>query len=79
MIGCTHVHHDCAVHLQRSGLDYSRFRNRALTIGAFGRTVEKVTTTICRLSLVKHLDLLTSLGFADGPCFSTPTWGARPI
>ena len=55
MIGCTPVHHDCAVHPKKLGLDYSRFMSRALIIGVFGRTVEKVTTTIYRLSLVKYL------------------------
>ena len=64
MIGCKHVHHDCAVHQQRLGLDYSPFKSSGLINGVFGRMVEKVTTTICRLSLVKYLDLLTSLEFS---------------
>ena len=71
MIGCTHVHHDCAVHPKRLGLDYSHFKSRGLINGVFGRTVERVTTTIYRLSLVKYLDLPASLRFSDGPSFGT--------
>ena len=67
MTGCMHVHHDCAVHPQRLGLDYSPFKSRGLINGVFSRMVEKVTTMIYRLVLAKHLVLSTSLRFSDEP------------